>query len=1231
MRLTITFLLVFILLASSLRIFAVCTGGNNAGSIEPQAHWQTMNVNTYTYYTFLASFENEVFVFSFCQGGGSNSIDTQLEVHDNDGNSTGFYSNDHCGVGSEIVFSAPAAGTYRISIYEFNCQTNTTAAGTLAYKSMPTPTSADCLGALPLCNVFNSHEIAAYDEGHYYDLYDFRQPGNFGQGWPDDYNNCPNCMLDGELNSMWYVFSVQSAGNLAFTITHPSNEIYDWSLHSLNNGVTCYDLVDYQNHPPVSCNWYGCVGTGTQTGMQATGGGNCQHWPGQCSGNAFNAPIWVNAGEVYALHISSYIGGPGGYDIDFSNSTAQIVNDTPPVLEQILYDPYCGSSSITVQMSESIWCVGVDTDAFTLTGPLGEYNISDVWSALCVAGEQTTYDGTFYDDVWTIELSDYLTQSGEYTLTLNSGGVEDVCDNPSVESSIVFYIDGITADVSINSLAGCPGESIGEIEVTNVTGGTPPYYYEWNGPDSFFSDQSLISGLSPGTYLLRVTDDEGICEYLEEVELFEVPPINLTIVGDTIYCEGDHILIEVSSDIDPLASYDWVGPGGWTSTGSDINRPNATPDMEGEYTLIVTDTYGCTNSFTGNIYVIENIPIVASSDGPYCEEEDINLSATTIAGAIYSWTGPNDFTSNEQNPTITNANTSHSGIYTVTAGYEDCSSTNSVTVVVNPKLEFSLNPTDPLCYQEPTGEIMVNVTSGTPSYFFSWSNNTSVNPATGLIGGEEVCVTVTDAAGCEAYDCHTLNNPPELTVETITEETECGETEGEIWANATGGTGSHTFMWSTGQLGDHITNLPPGEICVTVTDAHNCVIEVCDEIPAFGDNEVFIEQLQEIYCYGNNQAVLSADMPEGFLPLTYQWSVSGETSSTISDIGAGEYSVTVTDIYGCTGESSHTVTQPEDLDISLNSEDVLCHAGSDGSATIQVTGGIPQYQYVWSNGSTGSHIANLTAGTYGITVTDANDCTKSDYVVINQPDNPVGFNLITNNVSCYNRFDGYAIALGTGGTPPYQVFWYQFGQLLATGEEVSTLSAGSYLVRVEDENNCSASSEFTIIEPTELIVESSVQSVSCKGHDDGRIVIAIDGGTAPYEISWNTNDTTLVLESIRGGQYYVTVTDANFCERNVGIYVPESGQLCLNIPDAFTPNGDGINDTWEIGYMEKYPDAIINVFNRWGQHIFQTRGNSGIFWDGKWEGKFVPAGSYVYVIDLRNGMEPFTGVVTVIY
>ncbi|MDD3687172.1 MAG: SprB repeat-containing protein, partial [Bacteroidales bacterium] len=499
-----------LLLSLSNKTFAICAGATSAGALSPNTNWQTTAVNTYRYYTFVATYPGETFVFSFCDGGGSNSVDTQIEIYTNAGVAiAGAYNDDHCGLGSELVFSAPAAGTYRVGIYQYYCSTSVVAAGVFAYRRLPAPTSADCLGALPLCNLNNSHPVSASGEGNYYDLYDF----NAQQGMAVSTNNCPNCLVTGEDNNMWYTFVAQTTGTVNFTIAPVSgSDDYDWAVFSLNGGVDCFDLVNYSvaANRPVICNYCG------NTGNTGVGGGSttCEG-PNSCSN--WNSSLNVVAGRTYVVNVSNFSASTSGYSINFGGS-ATIVDNTGPSMSNIVYPPVCGQSSLTVQFSERLWCGSVQPADFILTGPAGTYNISDTWSAVCEAAAASTYAGTFYDDLWTLELADYLAHDGNYTLTVINGGVNDICNNFNTQQSINFTINGIESTVSHTNVT-CNGANNGSITVGAPSGGTAPYLLTWSGPVAIANNNYNPTNLPPGAYIITISDAIGQCEFVETVTI----------------------------------------------------------------------------------------------------------------------------------------------------------------------------------------------------------------------------------------------------------------------------------------------------------------------------------------------------------------------------------------------------------------------------------------------------------------------------------------------------------------------------------------------------------------------------------------------------------------------------------------------------------------------------------------------------------------------------------------
>jgi hypothetical protein len=208
-----------------------CSGGTYTATLTaPSASWNTMTgINGGEYYNF-AGVAGRVYIFSFCQGGSSYTDDPQIQIMNGSGTPVANgYNDDHCGHGSEIIWTCPTTTTYRVGFYEYYCQTDGQYLGTVAYKYLPTPTRADCLGARPLCAYSNTvNSLESSGSGSYYDLFNY----NANNGVDIDYDtNCPDCLITGERFTNWYSFFAQGAGNLSFIINplDDSND-FDWAV-----------------------------------------------------------------------------------------------------------------------------------------------------------------------------------------------------------------------------------------------------------------------------------------------------------------------------------------------------------------------------------------------------------------------------------------------------------------------------------------------------------------------------------------------------------------------------------------------------------------------------------------------------------------------------------------------------------------------------------------------------------------------------------------------------------------------------------------------------------------------------------------------------------------------------------------------------------------------------------------------------------------------------------------
>jgi len=226
------------------------------------------------------------------------------------------------------------------------------------------------------------------------------------------------------------------------------------------------------------------------------------------------------------------------------------------------------------------------------------------------------------------------------------------------------------------------------------------------------------------------------------------------------------------------------------------------------------------------------------------------------------------------------------------------------------------------------------------------------------------------------------------------------------------------------------------------------------------------------------------------------------------------------------------------------------------------------------------------------------------------------------DLSCYKSNDGVAEVEILTGKPPYQYSWSNS----QTTQNINNLQTGEYAVVVVDGNFCLQMASVFIQEPDSLYFTSEVTESKCN-RSEGSILLQVFGGTPPYSFLWTDNSTQQDRTAIDAGKYEVMVSDYNQCHKSARFVVDNA---CLNVPGLITPNGDGVNDVWAIENIFHYPDVIVEVFDRWGKKVFNSKGYPEP-WDGTYNGKTLPSASYFYVINYNNSFnEPLRGIVDIV-
>ena len=494
---------------------------------------------------------------------------------------------------------------------------------------------------------------------------------------------------------------------------------------------------------------------------------------------------------------------------------------------------------------------------------------------------------------------------------------------------------------------------------------------------------------------------------------------------------------------------------------------------------------------------------------------------------------------------------------------------------------------------------------------------------------------VTDAEGCTAQTTIVIEEPDALTSTHIETDAYCNDEFGTIEVTAEGGVAPYSIIWGNGVSSFTNNTVRPGEFySYTITDDNGCILTDSTKISQEPPITITITQ-ENVSCYnGNNGSISVTNVNNGHEPYSYFWN-NGQSNSTASNLVAGNYMVTVTDEHNCTATAAISITQPDILKLESSVKNASCIGMCDGRIAVTVTGGTPSYSYRWSNGYDMTEIIELCEGTYNLTVSDANGCITSKSFSIIQPEAMTASATAT-DVTCYGSNDGKIVVSVSGGTSPYLYSLNEFMYQSTTDNQISELSAGLHVIYITDAKNCTTRTEAIVGAPERIVAEYEVVNTSCKEAQDGEIHISVEGGHQPYyltsnEISSMPLEENSAVKDLRSGTYHFIITDESGCSYSLkNIRIPENQNECIHIPNVFTPNGDGINDSWEISNISMYPDAQIFVFNRWGQKMYEGNGTSE-YWNGEFRGNLVPAGTYFFVVNIGEGHNVYSGPLSILY
>jgi gliding motility-associated-like protein len=626
---------------------------------------------------------------------------------------------------------------------------------------------------------------------------------------------------------------------------------------------------------------------------------------------------------------------------------------------------------------------------------------------------------------------------------------------------------------------------------------------------------------------------EGFDEYTMPAFTMVASPQIISATQTNVLCNGDNTgAIDVTIN---ATSYDLSTPYvySWTSgqTTQDISGLTAGP-----YNVIVYDAHGC-ELFAGATILepAQPLAIAYTKQDKLCNGGvnsgliDITITGGTAPYA-YSW-------SNGQTTQDINSLDIGSYIVTVTDA-NNCIQSLTIDISQPNLLGQTAAITNVKCNGALDGIIQVDVFGGELPYSYSWSSGQTTEDLSD-IAANNYTLTLTDGNGCTSTQSYLVTQPAAaLSLSVSATNVSChGGSNGAVDLTTSGGTPGYLYQWSSAGLilpfvTEDLTGLTAGTYLVSVTDANGCTAQASQLITQPSQEISSTPALVHINCFGQSTGSIDPAIFGGTAAYAYAWS-TGATSSTLTGIPAGNYSLAVTDFNGCIKTFSYTLVQPAAaLNISLTGTNVLCFGDSTGSVSSLVTGGTTPYAYLWSNGATAPNVNNLIAGTYSLALTDSKGCVALANQTITQPAAPLTLSTTPTNVLCFGNATGAIDLTSSGGTGPYTYQWSNSAMLILNifTQDISALVADTYIAVVTDANGCQATVSTLVTQPAApLNITGTVNDANCFGLNDGAVDITITGGTSGYSFVWSNSAVTEDISAVLSGIYSVVVTDAYGC------------------------------------------------------------------------------------------------------
>ncbi|MDC1162587.1 SprB repeat-containing protein, partial [Tenacibaculum sp.] len=754
------------------------------------------------------------------------------------------------------------------------------------------------------------------------------------------------------------------------------------------------------------------------------------------------------------------------------------------------------------------------------------------------------------------------------------------------------------------SIVSCNGDNNGELQA-NVKGGTSGYIYKWfkEGNSTVLGNFPKQSNLQGGVYYVEVIDVNGNTIESERYELNEPSTLDLVLEEDYILC-GRGLDWTINSIVKGgTAPYTYL----W-NTGED--KSNLTAIKSGVYELTVVDTNGCKVTKELTLVSPEVLEIVK---GNIINPTGFGLSNGLIEVSLKGGTKPYSYEWKDRggnflsNSTLV-LNNLIDGIYTLVVTDSKGCQTSKIYELIEPeKLKVNIIQRSIVsCQGTNNGELQADVKGGVLGYTYKWykeGNSTIIgnDSKQSNLNGGIYYVEITDSKGNEIIsEKYKLNEPSRLDLVLEADYVFCGRgLDWKINSTVKGGTAPYTYLWNTRENTSYLANISSGIYELTVVDINGC--KIIKEISLTSPEvlEIVTKRSVNPTGFGLSNGLVEVSLKGGTAPYNYQWedslgNILSNSNLILNNLLDNTYILKVTDSKGCQTSETYVLEEPEKLEVNITKTSIVsCKGANNGELQANVIGGISGYTYKWykEGGLTvigkSARLSNLREGIYYVLIEDSkqNKVTSLRYTLTE----PTALDVILKSdyTLCGTENDWTIESIVSGGTAPYTYLWN-------TGKNESKLEnllVGNYSVTVVDANGCSLNRTVELALPEAItVVKKEIIDPTCYNGNDGKILIDIKGGAAPYLYNWSNGSKNKNLENVPFGDYEVVIKDSKGCELKKLYTVGNPGKIQLDLgKDVTLCNGqsyiidgridNGVKYIWSSNNGFSSNEALVEVFN----------------------------------------------------